>query len=245
LACLGARVRFLNGALGLIGSQRLADSERAPRFEALFIDLGASSRADCPVRPGDLAVFDQPYTDLGSCVIGKALQNRVGVAALINVLLSLSDRRSTPHELHFVFSAQGQVGARGAAVAAYSVDPDLALVLDLADAGDTPTGAQPTLELGRGPAILVRDGAALPDARLVDWMVQTAEKGGLPYQLEISDSRVSGGRVIQLARAGVPLGCLSIPCRYLHTPCGLVDVQDVEHAAELLLHLLGSQPPLS
>ena len=246
LTCLGGRVRFLNQAGGVIGSERLANPGQTPPFEALFIDLGAASREDCPVRPGDVAVFDQPFADLGDRLAGKALNDRLGVAVLIEVLRLLSQQGNpSPHELHFVFSVQGKVGARGAVVAAYSVDPDLALVVDLAAAGDTPKGSKNALRLGSGPAVLVRDGSTLSDARLVDWMARSAEKSGLPHQLEISTRESSGGRAIQLTRSGVPVGCLSVPCRYLHTPSELVDYTDVQHTARLLLELLCVEPPLS
>ena len=95
--------------------------------------------------------------------------------------------------------------------------------------------------LGKGPAIKVRDAGMLADPRVVNWMVDTAEKCGIPYQLEILEKGGTDARAIQLTRAGVPAGCLSIPCRYVHSPSEMVDYQDVLNAVRLLTALL-SQP---
>ncbi|NJD61047.1 MAG: M42 family metallopeptidase, partial [Anaerolineae bacterium] len=97
------------------------------------------------------------------------------------------------------------------------------------------------VSLGKGPAIKVRDGGMLADRRVVDWMIKGAEKRGLPYQMEILEGGSTDARAMQLARAGVPAGCLSIPCRYVHSPSEMVDFADVENAVRLLVELL-SQP---
>jgi endoglucanase len=94
------------------------------------------------------------------------------------------------------------------------------------------------VHLGKGPAVKIRDKGMLADPRVVDWMVETAENAGLPYQLEILEFGGTDARAIQLTRAGVPAGCLSIPCRYAHSPSEMVDFDDVQHAVQLLLELL-------
>jgi endoglucanase len=92
--------------------------------------------------------------------------------------------------------------------------------------------------LGKGPAIKVRDQGMLADRRVVDWMVQTAGRAGLPYQLEVLEAGTTDARAIQLARSGVPAGCISIPCRYIHAPSEMVDFNDVENAVHLLVEML-------
>lgn len=236
--CPGGRVRFLNGANGVIGIEALEKPGDAPAFEQMFIDLGASSRKDCPVRVGEVAVFERPLLDLGQRLVAKAMDDRVGVAVLIETLRQLGN---TPHELYFVVSAQEEVGVRGATTAAYGVDPELGLAVDVTATGDTPKGVKMEVGLGKGPAIKVRDSLMLADPRLVKWMVETAEKSGIPYQLEILERGGTDARAIQLTRAGVPAGCLSIPCRYIHSPSEMVDYQDVQDAVRLLLALI-SQP---
>jgi putative aminopeptidase FrvX len=236
--CIGGRVRFLNGALGVIGVERIDDPTKAPAFEQMFIDLGISNRKDCPVRVGDVAAFERPFVDLGNRLVSKAMDDRIGVAVLVETMRQLA---STPHEIYFVFSVQEEVGIRGATAAAYGVDPDLGLAVDVTATGDTPKGIKMEVGLGKGPAIKVRDAGMLADPRVVDWMVRTAEKVKIPYQLEILERGGTDARAIQLTRAGVPAGCLSIPCRYVHAPSEMVDFNDVQNAVRLLVELL-SQP---
>ena len=239
LTCLGSRVQFLNGATGVIGAERLADENKTPTFGQLFIDLGHSSRAECPVRIGDEAVFVQPFVDLGERLVGKALDDRIGVALLVEVLRRMQEQKfQTPHGLYFVFSVQEQVGARGAITAAYGVDPDLGIAIDATPSGDTPGGRKLVASLGKGPAIRVRDGSTLFDPSIVDWMVGTAEAAGLPFQLEVVEKEYTGGRAIQLSHAGVPVGCLALPCRYMHSASEMVDYQDFQNGVRLMLALL-------
>ncbi len=237
LNCVGGRVRFLNGQVGVINVEPLDDPSKSPTIEQLYIDLGATSRADCKVQVGDLGVFDRPFADLGNRMVSKAMDDRIGAAVLIEALRQL---KSSPHELYFVFSVQEEVGLRGATTAAFGIDPDLGLALDVTGTGDTPrrTSRRMAVSLGKGPAIKVRDGGMLSDPRVVDWMVRTAEKAHFPYQLEVLEGGTTDARAIQLTRAGVPAGCLSIPCRYVHSPSEMVDTSDVENAVRLLVELI-------
>ncbi|MCZ7552068.1 MAG: aminopeptidase [Anaerolineae bacterium UTCFX2] len=238
----GARVQFLNGAFGVIGFEHSSDAGRLPPFEQMFIDLGAASRAECPVRVGDLAVFERGLIEIGSRLVGKALDDRVGVALLIELLRQLTAQAvRSPHELYFVFSAQEEIGSRGAAVAAYQIEPDLGLAIDLTASGGTPKGLKMAVELGCGPAIKVRDQLTIADPRLVSWAVDVAQHAGLPYQLEILERGSTDARAIQLARSGVPVSGISIPARYVHSPSEMVDAADLQNALLLLLAML-SQP---
>jgi endoglucanase len=92
--------------------------------------------------------------------------------------------------------------------------------------------------LGDGPAIKVRDGGMLADRRVVDWMVRGAEKLSLPYQLEVLEGGTTDARAMQISRAGIPAGCVSIPCRYVHSPSEMVDYNDVQNAVRLLVELV-------
>jgi endoglucanase len=236
--CPGGRVRFLNGTSGVIGVEKLDDPSSSPSFEQMYMDVGAGGRKDCPVRVGDVAVFERPYLEMGKRLVAKSMDDRIGVAVLIETLRQLTH---TPHEIYFVFSVQEEVGVRGATTAAYGVDPQLGLAVDVTGTGDTPKGLKMEVGLGKGPAIKVRDAGMLADPRVVDWMVRTAEANKIPYQMEILERGGTDARAIQLTRMGVPAGCLSIPCRYIHSPSEMVDFQDVENAVRLLVSLL-SQP---
>jgi endoglucanase len=148
---------------------------------------------------------------------------------------------NSPHQVFFVFSVQEEVGLRGATTAAFGLDPDIGIAVDVTRTGDTPRGVKMSVALGNGPAIKVRDGGMLSDPRIVDWMVNTADTAQIPYQIEVLEGGTTDARAIQLTRAGVPAGCVSIPCRYIHAPSEMVDYNDVQNAIRLLLALI-SQP---
>jgi endoglucanase len=237
--CPGGRVRFLNGASGVIGLERSDEAVKTPAFEQMFIDLGADNRQNCPVQVGDVAAFDRPFTDLGDRLVSKALDDRIGVAVMIEALRRLATSNpASLHEVYFVFSVQEEVGVRGATAAAFGLDPEVGLAVDVTDTGDTPKSRPMSVSLGKGPAIKVRDAGMLADPRVVDWMARTAEAARLPYQMEILERGSTDARAIQLSRAGVPTGCLSIPCRYIHAPSEMVATQDVLQAVSLLVELL-------
>lgn len=233
--CVGGRVCFLNGTRGVISYENLGDVNKLPKFNQMYIDVGARSREDCPVRVGDVAAFDRPFASYGDRLVSKAMDDRIGVAVLLETLRLL---RKSPNQVYFVFSVQEEVGLRGATTAAYSLDPDVGIAVDVTRSGDTPKGIKMEVSLGAGPAVKVRDSGMLSDPRVVSWMVDTAEKQKLPYQMEVLEGGTTDARAIQLTRAGVPAGCISIPCRYVHAPSEMVDYNDVQNAVQLLLALL-------
>jgi tetrahedral aminopeptidase len=233
--CYGSRVRFVNGVSGMIGGERLDAPDKVHTFEQLFIDVGASSRADCPVKVGDTAIFDRPMQDLGDRLISKAMDDRVSCAVLIETLRQL---KSTPNEVFFVFSTQEEVGLRGATTAAFSVDPEIGISVDVTGVGDTPRSSKMEVGLGKGPTVKVRDGGMISDPRLVRFMADTAEKAGIPYQLEILEGGTTDARAMQVSRAGMPASCVSIPTRYIHSPSEMVDYRDVQNAVKLLVELI-------
>ena len=234
--CMGTHVAFLNGARGLINGDHLEEPSKVHSLDQLFIDVGATSPDDCPVKVGDAGVFERPVIDLGKRLVSKALDDRIGCAILVKAIQQIKD---TPNELVFVFTTQEEVSNRGAIPAAYRVDPDLGLAVDVTDVGDVPTGRM-EVSLGKGPAIKVKDGGMIADPAVVRWMAATAEKAHLPYQMEILPGGTTDARTIQMTRAGVPTGCLSIPTRYIHSPAEMIDLKDVENSLTLLLALLSN-----
>jgi tetrahedral aminopeptidase len=236
-ALTGSRVRFMDGRPGVIGSDRISDPSRTPALDQCFIDVGASGRKDCPVKVGDVCAFDRPFLELGKRLVAKSMDDRIGCAVLIECLRTL---KASPHELYFVFTTQEEVGTRGAATSAFGIDPDLGLSVDVTGTGDTPKGSKMEVGLGKGPAVKIKDGGMLSDPRIVDWMVRGAEKARLPFQREILEGGTTDARAIQVARAGVPAGCLSIPTRYIHSPSEMVDYGDVQNSVKLLVALLAA-----
>jgi endoglucanase len=242
--CPGGHVKFLNGVTGVIGVERLENRSATPSLNQLFIDIGATSRENHPIRVGDVAAFDRAFVDMGDRIATKALDDRIGVAILIEVLRKLSEFEDTgSNEYYFVFSVQEEVGLRGATTATFGVDPDFGIAVDVTLSGDTPNGMKMAVGLGKGPAIKVRDSGMLASPQVVDWMVETAEEHSIPYQLEVLEGGTTDARAIQLTRMGVPAGCVSIPCRYVHSPSEVIDIHDVENAVDLLVAMLKGEIP--
>ena len=234
---VGGRVRFLNGVQGVIGYDRLDDVDELPTLDKVYIDVGASSKKDCPVKIGDVAAFDRPFTEMGNRLVAKSMDDRVGVLVAIETLRALKGVY-LPHDLYFVFTTQEEVGVRGAGTAAYGVDPDLGIAIDVTPTGDTPNSLKMEMALGNGPCIKFRDVGAISDPRVVQWMIAVAEKNKLPYQREVLLMGGTDARAIQAARAGVPSGCISIPVRYVHSPSEMVDYSDVQNTVKLLTAIL-------
>ncbi len=234
LTCLGGRVLFMNGTRGVIGIERLAAGEQ-PTLAHLFIDTGATSKENSTVTVGDVAGFERPFLNLGKRLVAKSMDDRAAVAVAIQALKAI---KKTVNEIYFVFSTQEEVGLRGAITAAYGVDPEVGIAIDVTRTGDTPKGVKMAVALGDGPAIKVRDASFIADPRVIDWMVNEAKAQGLPYQMEVLEAGGTDGAAIQRTRAGVPAGCLSIPCRYIHTPSEMVDRDDLERSVALLIGLL-------
>jgi endoglucanase len=225
----GSRVRFANGTPGVIGAA--VNGSELPGFDKFYIDVGAASPQECPVKLGDVAVFEGPYRELGNCLTGKSLGNRAGLLIAIEALRNLN---AAANEVVFVFAAQGELGARGAATSAYGVDPDLAIALGVTPAGDTPGSPSSEIGLGKGPCITIQDSGMIVDPRLVAWLTRAAQKDRLAHQREVLMTGDNGARRIQTVRAGVPSACLSLPVRYLHSTSEMVDLSDMQAAIKLL-----------
>ncbi|MFZ5879429.1 MAG: M42 family metallopeptidase [Chloroflexota bacterium] len=232
---LSGRVRFLNGTQGLIGYDRLEKVTEIPSADKMFLDVGATSRKDCPVQVGDVAAFDRSFQDLGSRVIAKSLDNRTGVLVAIETLRALS---STPNEVYFVFTVQEEVGTIGAAAAAFGLEPEIVIAVDVTPTGDTPDATKLEVALGKGPAVKIRDLGMLADPAVVRWMTRAADKARIPYQREVLTIGSTDARTMQVSRAGAPAGALSVPVRYVHSPSEMIDMGDVQRTIDLLGLLL-------
>lgn len=237
---IGGRVCFASGLRGVIGAEQKGIQGELPKLDQLFIDVGAPSREAVPVSVGDAACFDRPFVDLGGRLIAKAMDDRIACAILVQALKEMGE---TPHEVHFVFTVQEEVGLRGAQASAYGVDADLGIAVDVTATGDTPEARTMAVALGAGPAIKVKDRGMLTHPAIRRWMVETARQERLPYQLEVLEYGTTDAMAMQTTRAGLSVGALSIPTRYLHSPSEMVDYQDVLNGVRLLVALLrGSLP---
>jgi tetrahedral aminopeptidase len=232
---LGARVRFLNGVTGVVGYDRLEQIDNLLPINKMYIDVGATSRENCPVKVGDIAAFERSFIEMGDRLVAKSLDDRAGVIVLIETLRAL---KSTPNDLYFVFTTQEEVGTRGAGVAAFGIDPEIGIAVDTTPTGDTPASLKMVMELGKGPCIKFRDVGMISDPRVVEWMIQAAEKTKTPYQREVLLVGSTDAREIQISRAGVMTGAVSIPCRYVHSASEMVDINDLKNSVKLLTAML-------
>jgi putative aminopeptidase FrvX len=232
---LGARVRFLNGVTGVVGYDRLEQLDNLLPINKMYIDVGATSRENCPVKVGDIAAFERTFIEMGDRLVAKSLDDRSGVVVLIETLRAI---KSTPNDLYFVFTSQEEVGTRGAGAAAFGINPDIGIAVDVTPTGDTPSSLKMVMELGKGPCVKFRDVGMISDPRVVDWMIKAAEKARIPYQREVLLVGSTDAREIQISRAGVMTGALSIPCRYVHSASEMVDVNDMKNSVKLLTAML-------
>jgi tetrahedral aminopeptidase len=232
---VGQRVRFLNGTQGVIGHEFEGFSGEKISLDKLFVDVGATSVEDCPVQVGDAAVFEGRFQEFGERWTGKALDDRVSVAVLVETLRCLG---KSPHELWFVFTTMEEGGRKGAGPAAFGIDPDIGIALDVLTAGDTPKGYQSPVELGKGPALKMMDARLISDPALMQAVDHAATKIGLSMQRAVLKRGATDGSMIQIARDGIPTANLGIPCRYIHSPVEMVDARDVEKTVSLMLQLL-------
>lgn len=230
---------------GVIGAKPVhltkPEEHKSPiTLDTLRIDVGPGSNK---VKVGDRAVFATRFRQQGSNLFGKALDNRLGVATLIELV-----RHAPPDlELLAAFTVQEELGLRGARVAAYTFNPDLAIVIDSTPAYDLPTwdGTENTAyntRLGAGPALYVADAATLSDPRLVRYLAQVADQLDIPYQFRQPGGGGTDAGAIHKQRAGIPSVSVSVPGRYPHTAMGLARVEDWQDTLTLLFAALERLP---
>ncbi len=237
LHAVTGRVRFADGTTGVIGMEKQDDQSKIPVMDKLFVDVGATGPRDCTVKVGDAACFDRQMTETGGNLVAKAMDDRIGCAVLIAVMKALE---CSPHDLFFVFSVQEEVGLRGATTSAFGILPELGIAVDVTGCPDTPEAPyKMAVALGKGPAIKIKDAGMLASPKIKDWMIDTAEKHGIPHQLEVLPFGATDARAMQTTQGGVLSGCLSIPCRYVHSTSETVSYNDVRNAVKLLTAMLG------
>ena len=234
---VGNRFGFANGAVGIVNVEQYEKRPKVESLDKLYLDFGAGDRASCPVRVGDVATFDRSFLDLGARWVGKAMDDRLGCAILIEVMRRLN--KQTPHEIHFVFTVQEELASQGALTSAFAIQPDLSIAVDVTGSGDLPEATPLPVILGGGPAIRISDRTTLVHPGVKNWMIDTAQNRDIPYQPEVIRGLSTDAEQMQRAGAGSAAGILSVPCRHLHTPSEMVDAGDVEHAVQLMVALLG------
>jgi len=242
--------------LGVIGAKPIHLTEddelrQLIKLDALRIDVGPENCKK--VKIGDRAAFATPFNRLGPSLRAKALDDRLGVATLIELI-----RQPQPHlDLMAAFTVQEEVGLRGARVAAYNLDPEIAFVIDCTPARDLPSwesggyhydneaieNTQYNTRLGAGPAIYIADHATLSDPRLIRHLVETAEELKIPYQIRQPGGGGTDAGAIHRQRMGIPTASISIPGRYLHTAASIIRLEDWKNTLALINAALSRLSP--
>jgi endoglucanase len=226
---------------GIVGSkpphiQKEEERKKIVTYDELFIDIGAESREAATkmgIRVGDPIVFDENFAKIGNdLVIGKAFDNRIGCAVMIETLKLLKNADCC---VFAVGTVQEEVGLRGAATAAFGVDPDVGIALDVTIAGDVPgvKEFESSVKMGNGPALTVTDAGFITHPKILRLLIDTAEENKISYQLETGLMGTTDAARMSLARQGVPCGTVSVPARYIHSPIGMINLRDAEASAKL------------
>lgn len=228
---LNTPVRFKNGVRGVLVAEEKAEDKL--KLEDCYLDIGArdEEQARSLVQVGDTAVYDTAVTEINGRVISPYLDDRIACAILLKAMEQVGP---CENDLYFVFTVQEEVGTRGAKTAAWSVDPDYGIAVDVTDVDDTPgSGKYGTCKLGRGAAVKVMDSSVICHPEVVKALEQCAQDKGIAVQRDIIRAGGTDAGPIHVTRTGVRTGGISIPCRYIHTPTEMADLSDVQSCVDL------------
>jgi putative aminopeptidase FrvX len=214
--------------------------------EDMFIDVGASSEEDVKemdIKIGDPIVPDSSFTLIrdGSVAAAKAFDDRIGAFIAMEVIRRLRDEKiSHPNTVIGAATVQEEVGLRGARTTAHYWEPDVGFALEVDIAGDVP-GIKPeeaAAKLGSGPTLLTFDRSMIPNQHLLEFVMSTAEKNKIPYQLSQSYGGGTDAGVIHLDRSGCPSLVIGVATRHIHSHVSILNLQDVEHTIELFIEVV-------
>ncbi len=227
-------VRFKNGVTGAIIKDDKADIGKLKTSD-LLIDIGAKDETDAKrkIQLGDTAVFDLPARQvIDSKVISPYMDNRISCGILIQAIQQLE---GCENDMYFVFSAQEEVGLRGATTAAYAIAPDYGIALDVTSASDVPGfdhGA--TAKLGGGGAIKIMDRSIICHPQMIAQLEALTQEKNIKSQRDIINAGGTDAGAISKSRYGVISGGISVPCRYIHSPAEMIDLDDVDCCVQLV-----------
>lgn len=237
---IGKKVKIgkaeLNGVVGSKAVHKLSAKQRdeAPEISDLYIDFGAADKQDAEknVNVGDYAYFDSDYIEFGNRRIkAKAIDDRAGCAIMLSLI-----EEEPEYDTWFVFNVQEEIGLRGSTVSAYTVQPDIAIVLEATTAADIEgtSGAERVCEIGKGPVVSFMDRSTMYDKELYKTAFSLADELGISCQTK---SMIAGGNdsgAIHISGKGVRTIAVSLPCRYLHSPSCVISAQDYDDTYTLV-----------
>ena len=209
-------------------------------IDTMYLDIGVSSKEEAEglgIEPGNMVVPHSEFKVLGNSkyLLGKAWDNRIGSAVVIEVLKRLKD---SPNQLFGTFTVQEEQGLRGAKTSSYIAEPEIAIAVDTGLANDVPGGESSEQSLGKGPQILIYDAGLVPNQALRKLAISTAKEENIPYQ----EAYITGGRTdagnMHLAHRGAAGLSICIPTRYMHSHTSIIHYDDYENTVKLVLALL-------
>lgn len=240
---IGITVRLESGVRGTIRADAAADVYKHGFGDVdvhdLYIDIGAESKEEAEeLAPiGSVCMFDAPTTmGAGNTMISPYTDDLCGCIALLIAMEELKDTQ-VENDLWFVFTVQEEVGLRGAKPAAWDVQPDMGIAVDVTRTGDTSgeiDGQRMQVVLGKGPTVKIKDSSVQCNPQVIEHLRKAAKENKIPYQDEILLAGGTDTAAVQKTRAGILSGCVSIPCRNIHAPAEIVDLKDVENVGKLL-----------
>lgn len=238
-AALMMRRVMINGkTLGVIGGKpvHLCDGDerkKLPNADNLYIDIGVKTGEEAKklVCVGDCAIMCSDFVVSGNKILTKALDDRVGCLVLIDLL-----KQDAEYDFYASFSVQEEVGLRGAGVAAYTVNPDAAVVIDGTTAADVAgvVAAKQVCRQGGGAVVSFMDGATSYDREYYN----AALSSGIKSQSKCAVAGGNNAGTIHLSRGGVRTVALSVPCRYIHTANSVCDMLDVIAVRDLAKYMI-------
>ena len=223
-------VKFENGTVGVVAYEK--EHESSMKQDKVFIDIGAESKEEAEklVSVGDTCAIMSHFVKMGDKISSKTLDNRASCYALIRAAKEMK----TDNDIYYVFTTQEEVGLRGAGPAAYKIEPDYAICIDVTMNGDTPECDKNPLALGKGTAIKVMDHSVITGIEVRNKLISLAKEKGIPYQLEVITGGGTDAGAIHTAKGGIMTGAISIPMRYIHTATETSSIKDIENTVKLI-----------
>lgn len=214
------------------------------KLKSLRIDIGATSKDEAAgkARPGARVAFDSRFMEVGEggrLLRGKAFDDRGGCSLLIDLLQG----GPYPVGIHAAFTVQEEIGLRGAQVAAQTLRPDVAFILEGTTANDLPDPAKrpdddrevnPTARMGGGPVLTILDNSLIVPPHLLAFLHEAAGAEGIPFQYKTTASGGTDGGAVHQAAGGAQTAVLSLPCRYIHSPAAYLLREDYDNTLRLI-----------
>jgi endoglucanase len=222
-------IRFKNGTVGKVLVNK----------DEIFIDIGAKNKkgAVAKVKEGDTACLVGPYLEFASNnLVSPSLDNKIGCYILLRLIKEI---KNTDSEVYFVFSSQEKLGGRGARAAAYDIDPDFCIIIDLENAKDAIDHSN-KIEIDKGPVLKLMGNSIIMHEHIKSMLEESANKININIQYSINKGN-SDGALIQKERAGIRIGEIAVPCKYKNSISEMVSVNDIEDTIKIIKEVLSNE----